>query len=82
MGAATLKVDEAIGKALRKHRRAADISQTKLAERVGITFQQVCKYETGKSRVYASQLYVIAHALGVPVSAFYEAAEKDERGRK
>jgi transcriptional regulator with XRE-family HTH domain len=49
-------------------------SQTELANALGITFQQIQKYEKGANRVGASRLQVIAHALQVPVSFFFEGA--------
>jgi transcriptional regulator with XRE-family HTH domain len=48
------------------------ISQEKLAGTVGLTFQQVHKYEQGKSRISAGRLYKLAKALGVPVAFFFE----------
>ncbi|MBB3712921.1 transcriptional regulator with XRE-family HTH domain [Limimaricola variabilis] len=50
-------------------------TQQQLAEKVGIKFQQIQKYETGMNRVSASRLWDIAHALGVPVSFFFEGME-------
>jgi len=47
-------------------------TQQQLAEKVGIKFQQIQKYETGMNRVSASRLWDIAHALGVPVAFFFE----------
>jgi transcriptional regulator with XRE-family HTH domain len=51
------------------------MTQQQLAEAVGIKFQQIQKYETGMNRVSASRLWDIAHALGVPVSYFFEGLE-------
>ena len=48
------------------------MSQEKLAAALGVTFQQVQKYETGATRVSASRLYDVAWALQVPVSYFFE----------
>ncbi len=48
------------------------ISQTKLGQAVGVTFQQVQKYESGTNRVGASNLFRIARALGVDVTYFFE----------
>lgn len=47
-------------------------TQQQLAEKVGIKFQQIQKYETGMNRVSASRLWDIAHSLGVPVAFFFE----------
>jgi transcriptional regulator with XRE-family HTH domain len=48
------------------------MSQEKLGELLGLTFQQVQKYEKGVNRIGAGRLYQIAHILGVPVGYFYE----------
>jgi transcriptional regulator with XRE-family HTH domain len=48
------------------------MTQQQLAERVGIKFQQIQKYETGMNRISASRLWDISAALGVPVSFFFE----------
>jgi transcriptional regulator with XRE-family HTH domain len=52
-------------------RKERGLSQTALAARVGVTFQQLQKYETGKNRLSASRLYRLASVLGVDVSAFF-----------
>lgn len=51
-----------------------DMSQEKLASALGITFQQVQKYEAGTNRISASRLQIITNTLGVPVSFFFEGA--------
>jgi len=53
-------------------RRALGISQERLADDLGLTFQQVQKYERGANRVSASKLYEIARSLSAPVSFFFE----------
>lgn len=65
-------VDVHVGKRIRHRRWTLGTTQQQLAERVGIKFQQVQKYETGMNRVSASRLWDIAAALGVPVSFFFE----------
>ena len=55
-------------------RMMVSMSQEKLGERLGITFQQVQKYEKGTNRIGASRLHQISSILGVPVSFFYEGA--------
>ena len=52
------------------------MSQPELAERVGVTFQQVQKYENGKNRISAGRLYEVAKALGVTIQYFYETAPR------
>jgi transcriptional regulator with XRE-family HTH domain len=56
------------------------MSQEKLGEHLGITFQQIQKYEKGTNRVGASRLQAIAAILGVPVSFFFEDAPGQEPG--
>jgi transcriptional regulator with XRE-family HTH domain len=63
-------LDVAIGARLRVRRRAAGLSQQKLAERLGVTFQQVQKYERGTNRIAGSTLILIAEALETPASYF------------
>ena len=71
-------IDIGVGARIRVQRRALGISQTKLADAVDITFQQIQKYERGANRVSASMLVHIAHALGVPAAALL--GEEDEVG--
>ena len=62
------RLDVAIGAAVRLRRKQLKISQEVLAERCGVSFQQVQKYENGANRVSFSRLVQIAHALGMRVS--------------
>ncbi len=68
-------VDVHVGKRIRHRRWMIGTTQQQLAEKVGIKFQQIQKYETGMNRVSASRLWDIAHALGVDVSFFFEGLE-------
>ncbi len=65
-------VDVHVGARLRLRRTMLGMSQTKLADAVGLTFQQIQKYERGTNRVGSSRLFEFARVLGVPVSYFYE----------
>ncbi|WP_210528031.1 helix-turn-helix domain-containing protein [Rubellimicrobium arenae] len=65
-------VDVHVGKRIRHRRWTLGTTQQQLADRVGIKFQQIQKYETGANRVSASRLWDIAAALSVPVSFFFE----------
>ena len=65
-------VDRHVGNRVRMRRLLVGMSQEKLGELLGITFQQVQKYEKGSNRVSASRLYQISRVLGVPVQFFYE----------
>jgi transcriptional regulator with XRE-family HTH domain len=55
------------------------MTQQQLAESVGIKFQQIQKYETGANRISASRLWDIGHALGVPVSYFFEGLDQSAK---
>jgi transcriptional regulator with XRE-family HTH domain len=65
-------VDCHVGLRVRLRRKEMGVSQERLAEALGITFQQVQKYERGANRVSASKLWEIAGALKTPVSYFYD----------
>lgn len=65
-------VDVHVGQRVRQRRWMVGMTQQQLAERVGIKFQQIQKYETGTNRVSASRLWDIAAVLEVPVSFFFE----------
>ncbi len=65
-------VDAHVGKRIRHRRWMVGMTQQQLADKVGIKFQQIQKYETGMNRVSASRLWDIATALGVTVSFFFE----------
>ncbi len=70
-------LDLHVGNRLRLRRLRQNLTQEKLANLVGLTFQQVQKYEHGSNRISASRLYEIATALQVPVSYFYEDLPSD-----
>jgi transcriptional regulator with XRE-family HTH domain len=55
------------------------ITQTELAKAVGLTFQQIQKYESGTNQLVSSRLYEIASVLGVPVSFFFEGLARSDR---
>ena len=65
-------VDIEVGAKIRIKRKAEKMSQQELAQQVGVKFQQIQKYETGKNRVSASRLFAIARALDVPINFFFE----------
>lgn len=68
-------VDAHVGKRIRHRRWMVGMTQQQLAEKVGIKFQQIQKYETGMNRVSASRLWDIAVTLGVPIAFFFEGLE-------
>lgn len=65
-------VDVHVGKRLRVRRSLLGLSQEKLAEAIGLTFQQVQKYERGVNRISAGRLYQFSKILDVPIAYFYE----------
>lgn len=75
--AAAHAVDVHVGRRLRLKRTLAGLSQTDLAGAVGLTFQQIQKYEKGANRISAGRLVQFAGALGVPVSFFFDGGDGD-----
>jgi transcriptional regulator with XRE-family HTH domain len=65
-------VDIHVGQTIRAHRLAAGLAQTDLAQKLGISFQQLQKYEKGMNRVGAGRLSRIARVLNIPVTKFFE----------
>lgn len=64
-------IDLRVGANLRQFRLEAGMSQAEIGARIGVSFQQVQKYENGTNRLAASRLWECAEALGVPVQAFF-----------
>ncbi len=75
-GTGSSKVDYHVGRRVRERRNALGMSQEKLAAALGISFQQVQKYEVGANRVAASRLWNIAKALEVDIGYFFEGIQK------
>jgi transcriptional regulator with XRE-family HTH domain len=67
-------IDVHVGSRVRLRRMLLGMSQERLGERLGLTFQQVQKYEKGVNRIGASRLFDLAQVLGVPVQFFYDDA--------
>jgi transcriptional regulator with XRE-family HTH domain len=74
-------VDVHVGLQVRLRRKELKISQEKLAETLGLTFQQVQKYERGANRISASKLYEIARTLRVSIGWFFEGLSDPAEGR-
>jgi transcriptional regulator with XRE-family HTH domain len=68
-------IDRHVGLRVKSRRRYIGMSQSELAKRIGLTFQQVQKYETGANRISASKLYEISCALAVRVAYFFDELE-------
>lgn len=71
-------VDKHVGAEVRRRRILANMSQEKLGEHLGLTFQQVQKYEKGVNRMSASRLYQVARVFGIKVAALYEGLEQPD----
>ncbi len=65
-------VDIQVGKKIRNQRMISGISQSELGDRIGVTFQQIQKYEKGANRVSASRLVEIANAMSIDVRSFFD----------
>lgn len=74
----THPVDIYVGKRLKQSRLASGMSQEALAHTVGVTFQQIQKYERGSNRMGASRLYEFSKILNVSVDYFFEGFEDSE----
>ncbi len=70
-------VDVYVGKRLRLKRTLQGLSQESIGNAIGVTFQQIQKYERGINRMGASRLFDFARALGVPVSYFFDGFTED-----
>ncbi len=68
----TSEVDRAIGRRIKTYRIALGMSQERLANLLGLTFQQVQKYEKGVNRVSAARLLDLSRLFGIAISSFYE----------
>lgn len=71
-----------IGHMIRIQRRMRGMSQHELSRRLGVTFQQVQKYEKGKSRIAASRLYDVARTMGLPVETFFNGLHGGQSARE
>ena len=75
-------VDKQVGSQVRARRQALGMSQSKLADAVGLTFQQIQKYEKGANRIGASRLQQFSNILGVPVKFFFQDSSSSPSQRK
>lgn len=65
-------IDFNVGRKIRTHRRLLRMSQTELADALGVTYQQVQKYENGRSKISVGRLQAVANVLSLPVLSFFE----------
>lgn len=75
-------VDKHVGRRLRVRRSLLGMSQEKLADAIGVTFQQIQKYERGANRVSAGRLLKFSEVLDVPVNYFYEEMDGERASAK
>ena len=75
-------IDRLVGGRMRWRRRELGFSQERLGEMLGLTFQQIQKYERGVNRVSAGRLFEMAHVMNVPVSYFFEGAQELTRSTR
>jgi len=73
----TRRVDEFVGEQIRRRRTMLGLTQDQLAQALGISYQQVQKYETGTNRVSAGRLYDISRVLDSGVGVFFDGIEPD-----
>jgi transcriptional regulator with XRE-family HTH domain len=71
-------VDVAVGRNVRSWRMARGMSQKQLGNRLGVSFQQLQKYEAGRNRIPTGRLVKAAATLGVPISALFEGTGRDD----
>lgn len=69
-------IDRIVGQRLRWRRRELRLTQEQLGERLGLTFQQVQKYEKGVNRISAGRLFEMASQLSVPIGYFYDGVDE------
>jgi transcriptional regulator with XRE-family HTH domain len=74
---ASSAVDQYIGARMREGRRKLNMTQEGLGEKLGVTFQQIQKYEKGRNRVSAARLFVICEILDVSLASMFERKLKD-----
>jgi len=73
-------IDELVGRNIRIFRKAKGLSQARLGSTVGVTFQQIQKYEKGANRIGPSRLAKIATALEVPISRLFDTSASSTDG--
>jgi transcriptional regulator with XRE-family HTH domain len=77
----TSLVDDYVGVRIRERRRDLGLSSAEFAEKIGVSYQQLNKYERAVDRVTAGRLYEIARAMNTPIDYFYEGFSEQESRR-
>ncbi len=75
-----IEIDQRIGQRIKERRLLMGLSQTALANGLGITFQQLQKYEKGHNRIAAGRIYACAQLLDVPPEYFFEGLDGSDSG--
>ena len=70
------QINAHVGERIKKKRLQMKLGLRALGDAVGVTAQQIQKYETGKDRIFASRLFLVAAALRVPIGYFYKGLSK------
>lgn len=70
-------IDVHVGSRVRMRRKLLGMSQEKLGKALGLTFQQIQKYEKGANRIGSSRLYKLSHIMDVPVGYFFEDMQEE-----
>ncbi len=73
-------IDRYVGNKIKTARKLRKMTQTDLAQTIGVSYQQIQKYEKGDNRVSASMMCMIAQAINVPSAYFYEGLEQPNNG--
>jgi len=76
--AARHNIDKTVGRNIRRFRIARGMSQRRLADELGVTFQQIQKYENGANRVSASSLYALGMTFGLPIGIFFSGLHRPD----
>jgi transcriptional regulator with XRE-family HTH domain len=76
------KIDKAIGQKIRAQRLLKEMTQERLGQKLGVTFQQIQKYELGINRVGSGRLYEIAEIFEVPLASFFEDGKSSATSRE
>lgn len=75
-------IDHEIGRRIKARRQQLGLNQQSVADEIGVSYQQVQKYENGADRVGASRLFAIARALSVPISYFFDDPDRRDAGQE
>ena len=81
-GPSAAAVDAHVGARIRERRIVLGLTQHQVTGMIGVTYQQMTKYERGINRVSAGRLYDIACALNAPIGYFYEGLDQDQEARQ